>query len=158
MSQLSPEVRVGAHFTAADLGDLAGLNHFKFSHPALPFEVEGKVFLNSLLGLTSSEISLNKLPPATSMPFHHTHTHNEEIYIFVKGKGEFQIDEHIFPVREGSVVRVAPAGVRCWRNLSAEPLYYIVVQAPAGGYHGRNTINDGKAVEKPVLWESQQSG
>lgn len=116
MSQLPPEIRIGAHFTAADLGDFAGLNNVKFNHPALPFEVEGKVFLNSLIGLTSPEISLNKLPPNMSMTFHHTHNLNEEIYIFVKGKGEFQIDDHIFPVREGSVIRVAPEGVRCWRS------------------------------------------
>jgi uncharacterized cupin superfamily protein len=86
MNQTPPEVRNGANFTAASLGDLADLNSFKFNHPALPFEVEGKVFLNSLLGLTSSEISLNKLPPKTSMPFHHRHKLNEEIYIFLKGK------------------------------------------------------------------------
>ena len=152
-----PEIRTGSNFTAADLGDFAELNNFKFTHPALPFEAEGKVFLNSLLSLTSSEISLNKLPPNASMPFHHQHTLNEEIYIFVKGKGEFQVDDHVFPIGEGTVIRVAPEGVRCWRNLSAEPLYYIVVQAPAGGYTGGTTINDGKAVKKPVLWKPKPS-
>ena len=157
MPQLPPEVRIGAHFTAADMGDFADLNQFTFHHPAVPFEVEGKVFLNALLGLTSSEISLNKLPPKMSVPFSHIHLRNEEIYIFLKGAGEFQIDGHIFPVREGTVVRVAPEGVRCWRNLSSEPLYYIVVQAPARGYQG-NTIQDGKAVDKSVRWESHPSG
>ncbi|MDH4048469.1 MAG: cupin domain-containing protein [Gammaproteobacteria bacterium] len=153
MTQTLPEVRNGTNFTAVSLGEFVGLNSFKFSHPALPFEVEGKVFLNSLLGLTSSEISLNKLPPKASMPFHHKHQLNEEIYIFIKGKGEFQIDDHIFPVSEGTVVRVAPEGVRCWRNLSVEPLYYIVVQAPVGGYKSSGTISDGTAVQKPVRWE-----
>ncbi len=153
MMQTSPEVRNGTNFAAANLGEFVELNNFKFSHPALPFEVEGKVFLNSLLGLTSSEISLNKLPPKASMPFHHKHQRNEEIYIFIKGKGEFQIDDQIFPVSEGTVVRVAPDGVRCWRNLSVEPLYYIVVQAPVGGYESGRTISDGRAVQKPVCWE-----
>lgn len=152
MSPSSPEVRNGAQFTAAEMGEFADLQHFTFTHPAVPFEVEGKVFLNALLGLTSSEISLNKLPPNMSVPFLHIHNRNEEIYIFIKGKGEFQVDGHIFPIREGSVIRVAPAGERCWRNLSTEPLYYIVVQAPAGGYQG-HTISDGKAVQKPIHWE-----
>lgn len=152
MSPLSSEATHGSHFTAAALGEFVDLHHFTFTHPAVPFEVEGKVFLNALLGLTSSEISLNKLPPNMSVPFLHTHTRNEEIYIFIKGKGEFQVDGHIFPIGEGSVVRVAPEGERCWRNLSAEPLYYIVVQAPAGEYHG-STISDGKAVQKPIHWE-----
>lgn len=151
MSPLPPEVRNGAQYTAAELGELADLQNFTFTHPAVPFEVEGKVFLNALLGLTSSEISLNKLPPNMSVPFLHIHNRNEEIYIFIKGKGEFQVDGHIFPIGEGSVVRVAPAGERCWRNLSTDPLYYIVVQAPAGGYQG-TTISDGKAVQKPIQW------
>jgi Uncharacterized conserved protein, contains double-stranded beta-helix domain len=97
----------GANFTACDLGPLAQLDQYTFKHPALPRETEGKVFLNPLLGLTSSEISLNKLPPRTSMPFYHTHRLNEEIYLFLKGEGEFQIDGKILPIREGTVIRVA---------------------------------------------------
>lgn len=153
MTQPTPNVTKGTHFTAADLGDFMSLDHFTFAHPAVPFEVEGKVFLKERLGLTSAEISLNKLPPHMAVPFSHRHTQNEEIYVFVKGQGEFQIDDHRFPVREETVVRVAPEGVRCWRNLSEEPLYYIVVQAPAGGYQSAGTISDGIAVPKPVRWD-----
>ena len=156
MTDSTPEVRTGTNFTAAAFGDLAGLGDYTFKHPTLPFEVEGKVFLNSLLGLTGSEISLNKLPPKASMPFHHKHHINEEVYIFIKGRGEYQVDDQVFPISEGTVIRVAPGGVRCWRNLMAEPLYYIVVQAPAGCYKSGTTISDGKAVEKPVRWEMEQ--
>lgn len=81
-----------AAFTAADLGPFSQLDQYQYKHPALPRETDGKLFLNKLLGLTSSEISLNKLPPRTSMPFYHTHRLNEEIYTFLKGEGEFQID------------------------------------------------------------------
>ena len=157
MTGRTPEVRRGTNFTVADLGDLAGLSDYKFTHSALPFEVEGKVFLKDLLGLTGSEISINKLPPNTSMPFHHRHHTNEEVYIFIKGKGECQIDDQVFPIGEGTVVRVAPGGVRCWRNLMAEPLYYIVVQAPEGGYKTNGTISDGGAVQKRVSWGSRQT-
>jgi mannose-6-phosphate isomerase-like protein (cupin superfamily) len=150
----SKQLTTGRSFSAADLGDLADLDNFRFTHPALPFEVAGKVFLKSILGLTSAEISLNRLPPNTSMPFHHRHRKNEEIYVFIGGTGEFSIDGQRFPVREGTVVRVAPEGVRCWRNLSGEPLYYIVIQAPAGGYGSDSTIDDGEAVRKPGAWEA----
>ena len=154
MSQTPEEKINGANFTTVNLGELEGLDNYKFSHPSLPFEVEGKVFLNPLLGLTSAEVSLNKLPPQESMPFHHKHKQNEETYIFIKGNGEFQIDDQRFPISEGTVIRVAPDGVRCWRNLSSEPLYYIVVQAPMGAYHENNTIRDGMTVQKPVQWDS----
>lgn len=125
---------------------------YKFSHEGLPMEIEGKIFLNELLNLTSSEISLNRFPANTSMPFHHRHAANEEIYIFIKGEGEFQVDGVIIPVTEGSVISVAPTGSRCWRSLPGEPLYFIVIQAPAEQYKSGISINDGIAVSGDVTW------
>lgn len=146
----------GANFTAVHLGPLAQLNQYTYKHPALPRETEGKVFLNQILGMTSSEISLNKLPPRTSMPFYHTHRLNEEIYIFLKGEGEFQIDGRILPISERTVVRVSQEGERCWRNTSqTEDLYYVVVQARAGTYEG-NTVADGVGVQKRVSWVAKK--
>lgn len=148
------EVTTGENFSATELGELENLDRYRFTHAGLPFEVEGKVFLNSVLGLTSAEISINKLPAKASMPFHHRHRNNEEIYIFVKGRGEFRIDDELLPVREGTVIRVAPEGIRCWRNVSDEPLYYIVIQGRAGSYGNDRTIEDGEAVGKPVVWKT----
>jgi mannose-6-phosphate isomerase-like protein (cupin superfamily) len=140
----------GANFAAADLGALADLGQYAFKHPAVRGEVEGKVFLNALLGLAGAEISINRLPPGVALPFHHTHRRNEEICVFIKGRGEFRVDDRIFPVVEGSAVRVAPDGVRWWRNTADEPLYYVVVQAPASGVRGDATITDGMLASKPA--------
>lgn len=146
----------GPNFTAVHLGPLAQLDQYTYKHPALPRETDGKVFLNQVLGMTSSEISINKLPPRTSMPFYHKHRLNEEIYIFLKGVGEFQIDDKVLPIREGTVVRVAQEGERCWRNTSeTEDLYYVVVQARAGTYEG-NTIADGVGIQKRVSWVAKE--
>jgi mannose-6-phosphate isomerase-like protein (cupin superfamily) len=146
----------GANFTAVHLGPLAQLNQYTYKHPALLRATDGKVFLNQLLGMTSSEISLNKLPPRTSMPFYHTHRLNEEIYLFLKGEGEFQIDDKVLPISEGTVVRVSQEGERCWRNTSeTEDLYYVVVQARAGTYEG-NTVADGVGVQKRVSWVAKE--
>jgi mannose-6-phosphate isomerase-like protein (cupin superfamily) len=150
MSNSDTKTNSGANFAAADLGTLAELGQYRFKHPAVPGEVEGKVFLHALLGLTSAEISLNRVPPGFAMPFHHRHRRNEEIYIFIKGRGEFQVDDRIFPVGEGSVVRVAPDGARWWRNTSDKPLYYIVVQAPVGGLTAGATISDGMPAPNPA--------
>lgn len=150
------ETKSGLNFTAVCLGALARLDQYKFKHPALPRETEGKVFLNQLLELTSSEISLNKMPPRTSMPFYHKHRLNEEIYVFLKGEGEFQIDDKVLPIREGTVVRVASEGERCWRNTStAEDLLYIVIQARARTYEGQ-TVADGVGVQKRVSWMAKE--
>ena len=150
------KTKSGIHFTAIDLGFLSQLEQYKFQHPMLPRETEGKIFLNQLLGLTSSEISFNKLPPRTSMPFYHKHRLNEEIYIFLKGEGEFQIDGKVLSIHEGTVVRIAQEGERCWRNISeTESLYYIVIQARAGTYDG-HAVEDGIGVQKRVSWVAKE--
>lgn len=150
------KTKSGTHFTAIDLGSLSQLEQYKFQHPMLPRETEGKIFLNRLLGLTSGEISINKLPPRTSMPFYHKHRLNEEIYIFLKGEGEFQIDGKVLSIHEGTVVRIAQEGERCWRNISeTESLYYIVIQARAGTYDG-HAVEDGIGVQKRVSWVAKE--
>ena len=154
MTQVCVQPKLGQNYAAAHLGPFEKLTQYKFSHEGLPFEIEGKVFLHDLLKLTSAEISLNRCPANSGMPFYHRHQANEEIYIFIRGKGEFQVDGETIPVAEGSVVSVAPNGSRCWRSLPDEPLHFIVIQAPAGQYKSGVSITDGIAVNEPVTWPS----
>lgn len=156
MNEAMPTARAGKNFAVVDLGAFSEFNQFIFTAPGIPFEVEGKVFLNQLLNLTSAEISLNKLPPAKSIPFYHKHRLNEEIYIFLQGEGEFQVDDRIFSVREGTVVRVDCDGERCCRNTSkVEDLFFIVIQSRAGSYC-EHTIQDGVSVQKRVSWVGKE--
>ncbi len=148
------EIKNGENFTALYFGELQNLDRFTFKPSGLP-ELEGKVFLNQWLELTSCEISFNKLPAKKSIPFYHKHQRNEEIYIFLKGNGEFQVDDKIIPISEGVVIRVAPDGVRTFRNTSDEELYFIVIQARANTYEG-NTIQDGIGIDKRVSWVNKE--
>lgn len=143
--------RTGEHFAAIDLGNLTDLDRFSFKLPHHNLQADGKVFLKELLHLTGAEISLNKLPAGKSLPFYHKHQVNEEIYIFIRGTGEFQVDGTSFPVQEGTVIRVDCAGERCWRNRSTEDLYYIVIQVTTGSC-SQSTTADGVGVAKPVQW------
>jgi mannose-6-phosphate isomerase-like protein (cupin superfamily) len=145
-----PEAQTGENFAALNLGTLEELDQFKFESPVI--QVEGKIFLKDLLNLTGAEISFNKLPVGKSIPFYHKHQLNEEIYIFIKGKGEFQIDGKIFPVQEGSIVKVDPEGERCWRNCGDTDLYCVVIQTRSNSYQGA-TIQDGMGVKKRVTWD-----
>ena len=112
--------------------------------------------LKGLLNLTSAEISINQLPPKQSLPFYHRHQLNEEIYLFIRGEGEFQVDDRVFPTQEGTAVRVDCEGDRCIRNTSAtEMLIYIVIQSRADSYTD-HTIQDGVSVQKPVSWEGKE--
>ncbi|MBW4519864.1 MAG: cupin domain-containing protein [Scytolyngbya sp. HA4215-MV1] len=157
MTLTTPATQTGAHFTATDLGAFAALRQFTFTASPLPLEVEGKIFLKQLLNLTSAEISLNNLPAKTSVPFYHKHRLNEEIYLFIRGEGEFQVDGYVFPVQEGTIVRVDPEGERCLRNTSeVDDLCWVVIQSRAGSYPD-HTIQDGVGVQRRVSWLNQQS-
>jgi mannose-6-phosphate isomerase-like protein (cupin superfamily) len=142
----------GTFFSAAHLGAFSELDQYQFFHPKGKGKgFPGKVFLKTPLSLTSMEVSVNKLPAGQEMPFHHRHKQHEELYIFVRGNGQFQVDGQIIDIREGSVVRVAPEGARTWRNNSQEDLYYLVIQAKDGSLDA-NDIEDGEMLPQKVVW------
>jgi mannose-6-phosphate isomerase-like protein (cupin superfamily) len=142
----------GEHFSSARVDDLAGLDHFQFFHPLGKGRgFPGKLFLKEALGMSGMEVSLNKLPAGQGMPFYHRHREHEELYIFLRGRGQFMIDGEVIDVGEGSVIRVAPAGVRAWRNHSQEDLYYIVIQAKDGSLQATE-IEDGVPCPGKVEW------
>ena len=104
-------------------------------------------------GLTAMELSLNKVPPGRQSPFLHRHVEHEQLYLFVRGEGQMQVDGAVFDVREGTTVRVAPDGVRAVRNCGTEDLYYVCIQAKAGSLTGE-TISDGRRVDGPLVWNA----
>ena len=152
MDEAGIETRRGVNFTAAHLRGWARLNEFGFQLPGMKNRYPGKLFLKEPLGLTGMEVSLNLLPPGGEIPFLHRHRDNEELYIFIKGRGRFQVDGEVLEVGEGSVVRVAQDGVRAWRNDSDEDLYFIVVQAGVGSLPKADT-SDGIGVEGKADWD-----
>jgi mannose-6-phosphate isomerase-like protein (cupin superfamily) len=156
MTQVSPSVKAGQNFAVADLGLFSELRQFTFEASEASLKLEGKVFLKQILNLSSAEVSFNNLPPNTSVLFYHKHRLNEEIYVFVRGNGEFQVDDRVFSVGEGTAVRVDPEGERCMRNTSdTEDLCWIVIQSRAGSYPD-HTIQDGFGVQKKVSWVGKQ--
>ena len=144
------DLRQGAHYSVAQAGEWQHLRQHIFNHPLIG-KVPGKLFLKEILGLTGMEVSLGVIPAGHGTPFLHAHRQNEELYIFVKGRGQFIVDGDVLEVREGTVLRVAPPGVRAWRNTSTEDLYYIVVQAKAGTL-ANGTISDGHEVPGAPRW------
>lgn len=108
---------------------------------------ECKQFVKDATGATSCEISFGTLPTGAAVPFFHSHKENEENYIILSGAGKFQIDDDVFDVAEGSVVRVA---TNCDRNLkctSAGPITYICIQAKEGSLGGY-TMTDAEITER----------
>lgn len=124
----------------------------KFGHASVGsvHAFEGKQFLKDATGATSCEISFGTLPTGVAVPFFHSHKANEENYIILSGAGKFQVNDEVFDIAEGSVIRVA---TDCDRNLkctSAEPMTYICVQAVEGSLGGY-TMTDAAVTERTNL-------
>ncbi|MBO4942123.1 MAG: cupin domain-containing protein [Muribaculaceae bacterium] len=132
------------------MSDVKVLNKgIKFAHASIGSVkgFEGKQFLKDATGASSCEISFGSLPKGASVPFFHSHKANEENYIILSGKGLFQVDDNVFDISEGSVVRVA---TDCDRNLkctSDEPMCYVCIQALEGSL-GNYTMTDAEITER----------
>ncbi|NDW11659.1 cupin domain-containing protein [Bacteroides sp. 214] len=135
------KVAENENFTAVDLGKLS----------LLPETANGKAFLKEITKATGTEISLSVLPARTDLPIFHSHKQNEETYIILSGKGKFQVDDQCFDISEGSIVRVAPTGVRGMTNTSDEQMVYIVIQSKEKSLE-QYSMEDGVLLEVTPLW------
>lgn len=142
----------GTNYTATELGPIDAWKGYTAEVASLPgIKVPGKLFLNQILRMTGMEISVNCLPAGGKVPFYHTHKAHEELYLFIKGRGQFQIDGDILEIQEGTTLCITPNGERTWRNNSQEDLYYLVIQAPVGTITAAGT-EDGVTVQRKVTW------
>ncbi|KAH0785843.1 cupin domain-containing protein [Histomonas meleagridis] len=116
----------GKNYTAINVGPASSIDQYVLKLEGK--EIPGKVFIQNELHLTGSEISYTSIPPGAQLPFFHSHKENEEVYIVIKGSGEYQVDDNVFPIEEGSVVRVGTGASRCYKNTGTEPLVIICIQ------------------------------
>jgi mannose-6-phosphate isomerase-like protein (cupin superfamily) len=142
----------GINHRALDLGAFDELIDYSYLHPKRNQEVKGKVFLGEMLNSTSAEISFTVIPANTEMPFMHQHKNHEEIYVILKGCGQFQVDDSVFEITEGSVIRISPNGKRIYRNNTAYPLVFLCIQNQAGSLDSFQ-VEDGFLVEGKIAWK-----
>ena len=138
------------NFHAADFGKLNELNDYVLELGP-DVKIPGKVFGGTTLGATGGEFSFQLFQPGTESGFLHTHKQHEELYFFLSGTGEFQVDGQVFPVQEGSVVRVSPDGRRSVRNNGTSPLLMICVQYKGNTFTAEDAT-DGVILNEPVKW------
>ena len=136
------------------MSELKKLNEgTKYSHGTVGSfaDFEGKVFVKDELKETSCEISFGSLAPGQAVPFFHRPHPPPPPPPPLSGKGSFQVDDDVFAVAEGSVVRVA---TNCDRNIKntadAGNLVYICVQAKEGSLDGY-TMTDAVVTERENL-------
>ena len=124
------------NFTAINLGSLSNLDKYELKGPDGKVRAHGKVFLRDPLHATGAEVSFTSVPPGQSGPFFHLHKENEELYMIIRGTGEFQVDDQVFPIKEGSVVRVGVNATHNLKNTGSEPLIFICYQSKANTFPG----------------------
>lgn len=139
-----------ANFSAISVGALNELGDYVLElGPEV--KIPGKVFGGAALGATGGEFSFQVFQPGTESGFLHTHKNHEELYFFLSGKGEFQVDGEAFPIAEGSVVRVNPAGKRSVRNNGTTPLVMLCVQYRGNTFTSEDAA-DGVILNEEVKW------
>lgn len=121
----------------------------KYAHASVGslHSFQGKQFVKDATGATSCEISFGTLATGEAVPFFHSHKANEENYIILTGAGKFQVNDDVFDIAEGSVVRVATDCDRNMKCTSAEPMTYICIQAVEGSLGGY-TMTDAEITER----------
>jgi mannose-6-phosphate isomerase-like protein (cupin superfamily) len=75
-------------------------------------------FARGALGLEKSGLTYFRLAPGFRMPFGHTHSEQEEIYVVVSGSGRIKLDDEVLDLGQWDALRIAPG---TWRNVEAGP-------------------------------------
>ncbi len=144
------KIAEAANFSAIRIGKFNELGEYVLQlGPEV--SIPGKVFGGAAAHATGGEFSFQSFAPGTESGFLHTHKTHEELYFFLAGQGEFQVDGQVFPVDEGSVVRVAPAGRRSVRNNGTQPLVMLCVQYRGGTFTPEDAA-DGTILNDKVEW------
>ena len=138
------------NFTAVDFGKLSDIKDYVLELGP-DMKIPGKVFGGQSVNATGSEFSFQSFATGQETGFLHTHKNHEELYFCLSGKGEFQVDGEVFPIGEGSVVRVAPDGKRSIRNNGSEPLLMLCVQY-RGDTFTADDATDGVILNEEVKW------
>ena len=144
------KIAAGANFNAVSVGKSDELNDYVMELGS-GVKIPGKVFGGTAVQATGSEFSFQSFMPGTESGFLHIHRNHEELYFFLSGSGEFQVDGQVFPVGEGSVVRVSPAGRRSLRNTGDSPMTMIGIQYKAASFDAGDAA-DGEILPDQVVW------
>ena len=144
------QIASAENFNAISVGKLNELGDYVLELGP-DVKIPGKVFGGAALNATGAEFSFQMFQPGTETGFLHTHKQHEELYFFLSGNGEFQVDGTVFPVSEGSVVRVSPNGRRSVRNNGTTPLVMLCVQY-RGATFTADDAADGNILAEPVKW------
>ena len=145
-------IKTGKNYAAVNVGKMNEIIEHEL--PMGPdVTIKGKVFVGQAVGATGSELSFQTLVPGQDSGFLHTHKTHAELYFILKGEGQYQVDGEVFPVGEGSVIRVSPEGKRALKNTGSENLTMLCIQYKANSFTDADSpMTDGNILGDPLVW------
>ena len=144
-------IKNGKNFTAVNVGKLSDIKDYVL--PLGEIEIPGKVFVGQALQTTGSELSFQTLVPGQDSGFLHSHKTHEELYFILRGEGEYQVDGEVFPVTEGSIIRVAPEGKRALKNTGKDEMLMLCIQYKANSFTENDApVSDGVILNEELKW------
>ena len=132
-------IATGKNFSAVSVGKINEIiEHVLPMGPEVT--IQGKVFAGQAVGATGSELSFQTLVPGQDSGFLHTHKTHEELY-------------EIFPVSEGTIVRVAPDGKRALKNTGTQNMTMLCIQYKANAFtEADSPMTDGVILQEELKW------
>ena len=144
-------IATGKNYSAVSVGKVNEIIEHELPMGAVT--IQGKVFAGQAVSATGSELSFQTLVPGQDSGFLHTHKTHEELYIILKGEGQYQVDGEIFPVSEGTIIRVAPDGKRALKNTGSENLTMLCIQYKANAFtEADSPMTDGNILQETLNW------
>ena len=145
-------IKVGKNYSVVSVGKISEIiDHELIMSPNVT--IHGKVFAGQAVSATGCELSFQTFVPGQDSGFLHTHHTHEEIYIILKGEGQYQVDGDVIPVSEGAIIRVAPGGKRALRNTGSENLTVLCIQYKANVFtEADNPMTDGVILQDALNW------
>ncbi len=75
----------------------------------------GRRVLDHELPMQFIGVTANSLAPGEEAGYWHTHSADEELYLFLAGTGHMGLDDEVLDVRPGTAIRVGQGVARTWR-------------------------------------------
>ena len=105
-------IATAQNFSAINIGRLNQLGEYEL-HLGANVVIPGKVFGGAALHATGGDFSFQVFPAGMETGFLHTHKHHEELYFFLNGKGEFQVDGQVSLKKAAWYAWLPQANGRC---------------------------------------------
>lgn len=82
---------------------------------------DGRRVIDHELPMQYIGVTANSLDPGEQAGYWHTHSSDEELYVFLDGEGQMGLDDEVVDVGPGTTIRVGQGVLRTWRAKPDSP-------------------------------------